>query len=328
MIRFEEEEAQKRSADKDAELYIQTCEKLKTILAEMTELKAQGTDEAEEQLREKKIAGCFLFTLLKKLNRLDKVRVRHGRDQLQKEKLAVDSNKLQLQNLLYEGNHLRREVNQCLQFKSQDEEIELVAVEEFFAEAPESISQPDKTKTDEHARRLARLEWELHQRKELAVMCRDLQVAKETVGREIEMKTNQLQSVIPNLEKLLEASLPLQISLNINMDREWSMDSKSSLLPKPLYVLYVNIFAYSDVCNELTDVLITGDEDEAKEYQKNNLVADDKKSADATQDMPATSTDTEFKDNDDDDEDGDNVCSLFSLSCHSSLIIFKSIEVI
>jgi len=76
------------------------------------------------------------------LNRLDKVRIRAGRDTLHKEKLRVDSNRLQLQNLLYEADHLKKEVQRCYQFKSQDEEIDLVSIDEFYKNAPESVSKP------------------------------------------------------------------------------------------------------------------------------------------------------------------------------------------
>lgn len=100
---------------------------------------------------------------MKKLNRLDKVRLRTGRDELHNEKQSVDSNYLHLQNLFYEAEHLSKEVQRCFQFKSQDEEIDLISEEEFYAQAPESISRAEKTSTDEHARRLARLEWELQQ---------------------------------------------------------------------------------------------------------------------------------------------------------------------
>lgn len=323
VIRFEEGEALRRPAEKDADLYIKTCEKFKQILAEMTELKAQGTEQADEQLREKKIAGSFLLTVLKKLSRLDKVRVRHGRDELHKEKLSVDSNKLQLQNLLYEADHLRREVKQCLQFKSQDEEIDLVAEEQFFAEAPESISQPDKTKTDDHKRRLARLEWELHQRKKLAVTCCELQAAKESVAREIDTNTSRLLSLAPCLTKLLEATRPLQEALDINLEKEWAIDHKAELLSRPLYVAFSNLCAYDEVCNALTDIRILGDEDEAKELDsvdKNMLVGDDKNAIDTVQDISDASIDKEFKDIDDDDEDGDNVRFLLRIC---SILCFR-----
>lgn len=79
---------------------------------------------------------------LKKLNRLEKVRTRAGRDALHKEKQRVDSTHLLLQNLLYEADHLNKEVTKCLQFKSKDEEIELVPLADFYDNAPAEISRP------------------------------------------------------------------------------------------------------------------------------------------------------------------------------------------
>lgn len=184
----------------------------------------------------------------------------------------VDSNKLQLQNLLYEADHLRKEVQHCLQFKSQDEEIDLVDESNFYEEAPETISRPDKTKTDEHARRLARLEWELHQRKELASMCKSLQNAKENVARDIESKTNQLQSLMPNLEALQKATRPLQEALEINLEKEWAIQDVARLLPRPLYVAYVNLSAYSEISKKIIDVHIVGDEEEAKELENTDKI--------------------------------------------------------
>lgn len=272
IIQFEEEESKKRSADKDAELFIQTCDKLKTLFAEIAQLKTQSSSKAQDEIKEKRVTGSFLFALLKKLSRLDKVRLRAGRDALHKEKLMVDSNKLQLQNLLYEADHLRKEVQHCLQFKSQDEDIDLVDEEKFYKEAPDTISRPEKTQSDEHARRLARLEWELHQRKELASMCKTLQNAKESVAREIESKTNQLQSLMPNLEVLQKATRPLQEALEINLEREWAIQDTARLLPRPLYVAYANLSAYSEISKKLIDVQIVGDEEEAKELDNTDKI--------------------------------------------------------
>lgn len=137
---------------------------------------------------------------------MDKIRLRSGRDALHREKLSVDSNRLQLQNLLYEAEHLRKEVQRCFQFKSQDEEIELVTEAEFYEKAPNNISRPDKTENDEHARRLARLEWELLQRKELAVLCKELQKQKELAAEHIESKTDRLDSLAPCLDALLKVN--------------------------------------------------------------------------------------------------------------------------
>lgn len=82
---------------------------------------------------------------LKKLNRLEKVRTRAGREALHKEKQRVDSTHLLLQNLLYEADHLNKEVTKCLQFKSKDEEIELVPLNDFYNNAPADISRAVST---------------------------------------------------------------------------------------------------------------------------------------------------------------------------------------
>lgn len=265
MVKFEEDESKKRPAEKDSALFLETCEKLKTIFAEIAHLKTLNTPKSEEEIKEKRIRGSFLFAMLKKLNRLDKVRLRAGRDALQKEKFQVEKNKLQLQNLLYEADHLRKEVQHCLQFKSHDEEIDLVPLDEFYREAPASISRRDKTESDEHARRLARLEWELQQRKQLSIMCNELQMAKMKVAEEIESKTNRLDSLIPCLDSLLKATRPLQDALEINIEKEWAVEKVANLLPRPLYVVYMNLSAYAEISDQLVTAVISGDEDEAKE---------------------------------------------------------------
>lgn len=58
-----------------------------------------------------------------------------------------------------------RQMLMRVRFRSQHEEIELVSEEEFFQDAPEEISRPHVTRDDHHQLTLARLDWELEQRK-------------------------------------------------------------------------------------------------------------------------------------------------------------------
>ena len=245
-VAFEEQEALKRSPAKDSALYRQTCEDLRKIFAEISQLKKDTSDKAKAEIAEKRIEGSLLIVLLKKLNRLDKVRIRAGRDELHKEKLTVDSNKLQLQNLLYEADHLRKEVQRCYEFKSQDEDIELVPVEEFYEKAPEEISRPDVTKEDEHARRLARLEWELQQRRELASKCLELQTTIVSKESDIANHTDRLKSLAPRLQDLLKATRPLQETLGMEVEKEWQIQKLAQFLPRPLYLLYANSQAFGE----------------------------------------------------------------------------------
>lgn len=231
-------------------MYRQTCADLRKIFSEIALLKKSDTDKARQEITEKRIEGSLLIVLLKKLNRLDKVRTRAGRDELHKEKITVDSNKLQLQNLLYEAEHLRKEVQRCYEFKSQDEDIELVPLEEFYAKAPEEISRPDVTKEDEHARRLARLEWELQQRRELSSKCLELQANILSKEADITGNTDRLKSLAPRLQDLLKATRPLQEALNMEIEKSWDVQKLAQLLPRPLYLLYANAQAFGEASGE------------------------------------------------------------------------------
>ncbi|XP_053665470.1 THO complex subunit 5 homolog [Anopheles marshallii] len=264
-IAFEEQEASKRSPVKDANLFHATCDELRAIFADIARLKSDNSDDAKMKIADKRIEGSLAFVLLKKLNRLDKVRIREGREALHKEKLRVDSNRLQLQNLLYEAEHLKREVQRCFMFKSQDEEIELVPVEEFYAQAPASVSRPESTKTDEHARRIARLEWELRQRKELHAHLKELLTLKQAVEKDIIAKTARLDSLGPRLRDLLIATRPLQEALEMPIEKGWKIRKTVRLLPQPLYLLYANVTAYGEACDNFLATSIQGDEEEAKQ---------------------------------------------------------------
>lgn len=267
VIKFEEQEAKHRTANSDSDLFHETCSELRNVFADIAGLKAANTDKTKHELAEKRIDCSYLFVVLKKLNRLDKIRMRSGRDALHKEKLSVDSNRLQLQNLLYEAEHLRKEVQRCFQFKSQDEEIELVGEDEFYARAPIEISRRDKTEGDLHARRLAQLEWELQQRKELSVLCKELQKQKEKVAENIEKQTSRLDSLAPRLDALLKSTRPLQEALDMNIEEDWKVAKIARLLPRPLYLAYANITAFSEACDNFLSTSIIGDEYEANQLE-------------------------------------------------------------
>lgn len=103
------------------DLFRKTCDDIRTLMEEISELKAKNAGVNSEQIlaeiSEKRIQASLLFVVLKKLNRLEKFRTKTSRDTLNRVKQQVDSYHLQLQNLLYEILHLKKEVTKCLQFK-------------------------------------------------------------------------------------------------------------------------------------------------------------------------------------------------------------------
>lgn len=178
IISYEEKEAIERSSENDSECFLATCNDIRAAMTKIAKLKSSG-DANKDEIRELQIQTSLAFVELKKLNRMEKFRTKSARDSLVAAKSSVDSKHLHLQNLLYEVMHLKKEVIKCLQFKSKDELIELVSEEEFLKEAPESISRPEITKNNPHQLRLARLEWELTQRKQLAALCDELTESKK-----------------------------------------------------------------------------------------------------------------------------------------------------
>lgn len=244
-------------------------------MEKISKLKSNDDDpSAKDEIRELQIQISLEFIELKKLNRMEKFRTKYARDLLSNAKSGVDSRHLQLQNLLYEVMHSKKEVIKCLQFKSKDELIELVSEDEFYNEAPESISRPSITKNNDHQLRLARLEWELTQRKQLSLLCDELTESKKGVGLNIELKQFRLDNLAPQLRTILDASKPLQDSLGIGIDKIHDEHKKASLLPVSLYVLYSKTTAYRDAYDIELNVNVNGDEDEAKRINNQDGIQD------------------------------------------------------
>lgn len=82
------------------------------------------------------------------------------------EKIKIDEHHLELQNLLYEISHLKKEINTCLEFRSVDETISLVSAEEFLNSSSMEVNQTEIV-NNEHKLKLARLDWELRERQKL-----------------------------------------------------------------------------------------------------------------------------------------------------------------
>lgn len=135
-------------------------------------------------------------------------------------------------------------------FRSRDETIDLVSEEEFYKNAPATISRPEDTQNDPHQRRLARLEYELMQRKELSEECDKLGDTIKSVETEIESKRARLDNLNPQLKAILDASKPLQESLGLPLDKIKVEHEKASFLPSHLYIIYAKATAFKDACGK------------------------------------------------------------------------------
>uniref|UniRef100_A0A8C3SPK7 THO complex 5 n=2 Tax=Chelydra serpentina TaxID=8475 RepID=A0A8C3SPK7_CHESE len=198
----------------------------------------------------------------------------------------LDAYHLQLQNLLYEVMHLQKEITKCLEFKSKHEEIDLVSVDEFYKEAPSEISKPDITLNEPHQQTLARLDWELEQRKRLAEKYKECLANKEKILKEIEVKKEYLSSLQPRLNSIMQASLPVQEYLFMPFDQAHKQYETARHLPPPLYVLFVQANAYGQACDKKLAVEIEGSVEEAKAlYKPPEDSQDDESDSDAEEEQ-------------------------------------------
>ncbi|XP_077378240.1 THO complex subunit 5 homolog isoform X1 [Festucalex cinctus] len=264
----EEVELDGRDHEEDFRQFKESCEGLATLMGEIQKLKASGAKEGSSEIEQRRLQSCNHFMTLKKLNRLAHMRLKKGRDQTHEAKQKVDVLHLQLQNLLYEVLHLQKEISKCLEFKSKHEEIDLVSEEEFYKDAPEVISRPQLTKNDPHQLTLARLDWELEQRKRLAETYKESQATKEKIQKSIEVKKEHLKNLQPGLNAIMQASLPVQEYLAMPVEQTQKHTEIAQHLPPPLYVLFVQANAYGQACDKNLSVSISGDVDEAKAMSK------------------------------------------------------------
>ena len=279
ITKMEERQSDARTAEQDSKIFAETCNEMKTLLDQMLEVKlayktatkssgASPTKEAgakvQQELTELRTKFSLMFLTLKKLNRLDKIRTKKIRENTNASKQRVDAFHLQLQNLRYEVMHLQKEVAKCLQFRSRDQDMDLVTLEEFYENAPVEISKKDKTEKNEHEQRLARLEYENLQRKQMSDEFNKLEKEKQQFEEQILERKTKLANLKPQLAAILEKSKPVQDYLEMPMNEERDQLNLAKYLPAPLFVLFTEMRAYGAACDKKLRITIKGDIEEAK----------------------------------------------------------------
>lgn len=253
-FQVEEQEARSRDSKEDECLFREACAEIQRNMKKIYEAKQRG--KCQEEVEDLRIRTSFLFLQLKKLNRLDKHRLKAARDAVSEKKQKVDNFHLQLQNMTYEVMHLQKEVTKCMEFRSKDEEIDVVPVEQYCRETGQTADDP-------HQLTLGRLHWELEQRKQLAKKVDELESCRQGFQKEIEKKKQCIDNLQPTLLSILEATRPLHQELGLPLQAQAVEHSQAQALPQPLYVLYVQCHAYRHAHGDSFEVSVEGSAEEA-----------------------------------------------------------------
>ncbi|PVF94741.1 hypothetical protein CPB86DRAFT_712571 [Serendipita vermifera] len=154
-----------------------------------------------------------LFAKLKALNRQAHGTVRQYKQQTTESRASMEESLLKLQNLLYEKRHLEREIEKCKEYASIYQDVPLQSEQEFRELAPLEMQTP-QVLSNEHQYLVARLEWELAERKRLEEM--RIQLVKER--DELLVQSQQRQAKEEDWDKRTETLAkvrPIPFCLNL-----------------------------------------------------------------------------------------------------------------
>jgi THO complex subunit 5 len=209
-LEYEENEATSRQTNYDTVIFGKTCNDIRNLMKEMKSA-------TPEKLEENKNKVCMAMLDLKRLNRYDKLRNKAVRDSVFQAKQKVDTYHLQLENLLYETMCLQKEITKCREFKSKVDDVQLVPLQQFAQEAPSELVSA-VAEEDEHKTALARLEWELKQRKQLADTLKSSDQEKTFAESEVEKTKAAIDKLHPKLKNVVDVVHSTQEAIESKKD--------------------------------------------------------------------------------------------------------------
>ena len=264
-MRLEEKKARESDGQSDSVEFQAAIANIKKLLGKALEMKKSQANGSE--MNDVRVQALIHVMTLKRLNRIDKLRTRAHRDATNEAKARVDGLDLKLQNLLYEVQHLRKEIAKCQQYKSGDEDIELISVEDFYSEAPADISRKSETAQNPHKQRLARLKFEDKQRFDMHEEWKALESNREQLQKTIREKSEKLSSLDPQLKTLLKHSKPIEDYLGMSITEEKNKLELMRYLPLPMFVLVKQTDSYGKACDEDIKVSILGTAEAARAHR-------------------------------------------------------------
>ncbi|KAI1278066.1 THO complex subunit 5 -like protein [Halotydeus destructor] len=212
-LEYEEKEATARSASQNEIQFSKTCKEIRTLMAEMISF------DDELQIKETRKRILMLMLSLKKLNRYDKLQNKAIKETVASSKTKLDKLHLQFENLLYETTYLQKEISKCREFKSKVGEVDLVSLEEFNEKAPEEIAKLVDPEGNEQKQTLARLEFELFQRKELSEELKTGEKRKSGCLEKVDEAKSELDKLHPQFKSVIDIIHSTKESLAVKSDQ-------------------------------------------------------------------------------------------------------------
>ncbi|CAA7041652.1 unnamed protein product [Microthlaspi erraticum] len=248
------------------ELLRESKTSVEEIVTTMLSIKKEGNQKSE--IRELLTQMCLNFVNLRQANRSILTEEDKVKAETERAKAPVDFTTLQLHNLMYEKSHYVKAIKACRDFKSKYPDIDLVPEEDFFRDAPETIKDQLLSTDSSHVLMPKRLNFELHQRKELCKQRARLEQQKKSLLETIAERKKFLTSLPLHLKSLKKASLPVQSQLGIHHTKKLKQHNLAELLPPPLYVIYSQLLAQKEAFEESIELEVVGSLKDAQAYAR------------------------------------------------------------
>ncbi|KAF9055292.1 hypothetical protein BDZ89DRAFT_1055879 [Hymenopellis radicata] len=147
------------------------------------------------------ILAAALISRLKAVNRASNHATRLTRETTTAARQEMDQSHLGLQNLLYEKQHLEREIQKCRQFASMYQDVPLYSLEDFIELAPEQARSPEAL-ADEHQLMLNRLSFELAERTRLDQQKKEILLVKKDLLKESKAKQTTMDNIKAHIDQV------------------------------------------------------------------------------------------------------------------------------
>ncbi|CAF2053916.1 BnaC06g00430D [Brassica napus] len=254
------------------ELLRESRSSIEEIISRMLSIKKQGDPKSENR---ELVTQMFLnFINLRQANRailMEEERVRR--------ESPMDFTALELHNLTYEKSHYLKATRSSREFKSKYPDIDLISEQDLFRDAPEAI-KPQNDTCHDHDLMLKRLNFELHQRKEVCKLRAELEQRRKCLLEANSERSKFLSSLPLHLKSLKKASLPVQSQLSLPSPKKLKYHDLAELLPPPLYVMYSKFMAHKEAFEDNIDIEVSGCLKDAQSYARQQAEQNQESSGD------------------------------------------------
>uniref|UniRef100_A0A1I8B3E4 t-SNARE coiled-coil homology domain-containing protein n=1 Tax=Meloidogyne hapla TaxID=6305 RepID=A0A1I8B3E4_MELHA len=178
------------------------CDDVRKILTEIRSNSntIQDKPPTHSKTNHEKNSALILAVKLRNLNRLFTFRNKQANTKLSDVRQKVEDHYLSLQNVSSEIAHMKKNIENCLDFRADIDDIELVNAEELSANSSKEMdNQEEEEKLDDHQLFLQRLNHELNERKSLLSNLNELEGRKSALLSDIKGKEQRLSQIGPKI---------------------------------------------------------------------------------------------------------------------------------